>query len=791
MRLRILAFLVTIMSLLPALEALTRIVDIDGAGQYTSIQAAINESAPGDTILVYPGRYLENISIIQKSNISVISLEATSGNPTFIRSTIIDGQAISWGMWIRQNSQNITIRGFSITNCKAGLGVSENSVATIRNCDIYGNKSYNSAGFGARSSTVYLSGVNIHDNYAYNMGGGVYINGINGAVNVTFDPVNLCSIYNNTAGHGQDIVAQSISSDLNIPLDMFSVLTPSTYYATAYRTSGGDYQLIISAQRAHHEEINNDLYVSTEGNDTNDGLSPATALKTIKTAIYRIASDRLNPKTVHILPGTYSRTANQQIFPISLKQWVNVVGSGMDVTQVTGEHDPAFPSSNYSLSVFSSFFQTNVSLKDMSITTTNSTNSSAFWGYKEVSLSLTNLRMYNLFPSSNAVIQFTDITDALWDNVIIEDIVTNSKGLVYNDGSFTGTIRNCILRNSTSTYISPDVWANPLIWMTLGQEFKLENTVFSNLCMQDDDSQAISFGGETYPDYVPQYSVQNCIFSNITCNDRGTLLHGRYYPVVNITNCTFAGQNGNGEALMVNGIVNISNCIFYNNRSKEIAINPMDGSGITTTLTLNNNLIRNGYSDIWQGPGSTVNYSDTNITGNPFFLGGDDINNPNYYSLSEHSPCINTGTVDTTGLNLLPYDLAGNWRIWGDRIDMGCFEYGSDPYVGIDDPTIPALQNGQLSAYPNPFTTFTNLKVILPSNQENSLPIVTTASIDIYNIKGQKVKNISLDPCKVNEQFRYWDGRDANDRQCSSGIYFLNMSVNGKRILSKKVTLFR
>ncbi|MCB5267011.1 MAG: hypothetical protein LHW46_02735, partial [Candidatus Cloacimonetes bacterium] len=248
MRLRILAFLVTIMSLLPALEALTRIVDIDGAGQYTSIQAAINESAPGDTILVYPGRYLENISIIQKSNISVISLEATSGNPTFIRSTIIDGQAISWGMWIRQNSQNITIRGFSITNCKAGLGVSENSVATIRNCDIYGNKSYNSAGFGARSSTVYLSGVNIHDNYAYNMGGGVYINGINGAVNVTFDPVNLCSIYNNTAGHGQDIVAQSISSDLNIPLDMFSVLTPSTYYATAFRTTGGDYQLIISAQ---------------------------------------------------------------------------------------------------------------------------------------------------------------------------------------------------------------------------------------------------------------------------------------------------------------------------------------------------------------------------------------------------------------------------------------------------------------------------------------------------------------------------------------------------------------
>jgi hypothetical protein len=122
---------------------------------------------------------------------------------------------------------------------------------------------------------------------------------------------------------------------------------------------------------------------------------------------------------------------------------------------------------------------------------------------------------------------------------------------------------------------------------------------------------------------------------------------------------------------------------------------------------------------------------------------------------------------------------------------MGCYEYGSEPYVGIDDPTIPALQNGLLSAYPNPFTTFTNLKVILPANQDNILPRITTASIDIYNIKGQKVKNISLDPSKVSEQLTNWDGRDADGKQCSSGIYFLNLSVNGKRCLSKKVTLFR
>jgi hypothetical protein len=777
--------------------AVTRIVDINGAGQYTSIQTAINASSPGDSVLVYPGIYLENI-FIQTNNLTIVSQEYFTNNPAYIDSTVIDGRQLSFCIRIYSNTQGIVVRGFSITNGKStggggGVSLSTNSSSSIVNCNIYGNKARLGGGVIVLQCSTSLSGVNIYDNYAYNSGGGLYINSYMSTVNVTFDPINRCSIYNNTAGIGQDIVTYNISSDLSIPLDMFTVSNPTSYYALPSRSSGSnEYQLLFDIQREHHQEINSDLYVSPEGEDTNDGLSPATALKTIKTAIYRIASDSLNPKTVHILQGIYSRIANQQLFPIPLKQFVNVVGAGIDETQIIGEQDPAFPSVlYYPLCVFSLGSQNKICLENLSISTANSANSLAISGSREDGTILRNLRLHNLSPQDNAVISLGYSTNSLWENVIIEDIVTNSMGLVHNSGSFTGTIRNCVFRNATSTYISPDVWANPLIWMTLGQDFNLENTVFSNLTMQDDDSQAIVFGGELYQDYVPHYSVQNCIFSNINCNDRGTLLHDRNYPVVNITNCTFAGQNGNGEALMVNGIVTISNCIFYNNRSKEIAINPMDFSGITTTLTLNNNLIRNGFSDIWQAPGNTIHYNDTNITGNPLFLGGDDINNPLYYSLSAASPCINMGTVDTTGLNLLPYDLAGNWRIWDGRIDMGCYEYGSEPYVGIDDPTTPALQNGLLSAYPNPFTTFTNLKVILPANQDNILPRITTASIDIYNIKGQKVKSISLDPSKVSEQFTYWDGRDDVGRQCSSGIYFLNLSVNGKRCLSKKVTLFR
>ncbi len=470
------------------LHAVTRIVDITGAGQYTSIQTAINASSPGDTVLVHPGRYQENISI-QNNNISVISLEAITGNPIYIDSTIIDGRAISWGIWVRQNSQNITIRGFSITNCKNGLSVSSNAIATIKNCKIFQNKGYNGAGLGASFCTVYLSGVKIYNNDAYHMGGGLYINGYMGSENVTFDPVNRCSIYNNTAGAGQDIVAHSINNDLSIPLDRFTVSSPTSYYAAAFRSFGNEFQLLIDAQTSHHQEVNSDLFVSPTGDDTNDGLSPATALKTIRTAIYRVASDSLNQKTVHILPGKYSRTANQQVFPIPLKSWVKVQGAGIAETQIVGEMDPAYANVPYNaLKVFTSFYQTHASLEDLSITSAGSNNSCAIWGHKEESLHLKNLRMHNLSPDLSAIIDITYATNCLWDGIIIEDFTTDSMGFMYSDGYITGVIRNSIFRNATSTFTSNEVWANPLIWIRIEGEISFENCHFDNIVMMDDDS---------------------------------------------------------------------------------------------------------------------------------------------------------------------------------------------------------------------------------------------------------------------------------------------------------------
>src|SRR5437870_11939876 len=81
------------------------------AGQPT-IQAAINAAANGDTVLVAPGTYYENINFMGKA-ITVTS----SGGPSV--TTIDGGAAGSVVAFTSNEGTNSVLSGFTITN---GLG---------------------------------------------------------------------------------------------------------------------------------------------------------------------------------------------------------------------------------------------------------------------------------------------------------------------------------------------------------------------------------------------------------------------------------------------------------------------------------------------------------------------------------------------------------------------------------------------------------------------------------------------------------------------------------------------
>lgn len=79
--LTVLAFMVLLSSQIVFGNVL--MVDINGSGDFVTIQAAIDASVNGDTVLVQPGTYFENINYNGK-NICVISSAGAD-------STIIDG----------------------------------------------------------------------------------------------------------------------------------------------------------------------------------------------------------------------------------------------------------------------------------------------------------------------------------------------------------------------------------------------------------------------------------------------------------------------------------------------------------------------------------------------------------------------------------------------------------------------------------------------------------------------------------------------------------------------------
>lgn len=112
-------------------------------------------------------------------------------------------------------------------------------------------------------------------------------------------------------------------------------------------------------------------------------------------------------------------------------------------------------------------------------------------------------------------------------------------------------------------------------------------------------------------------------------------------------------------------------------------------------------------------------------------------------------------------------------------IDLEFQEEWIDP-VSVDPETIPPI-DFDLSNYPNPFNPSTTISFNLPTG------ITGDAELNIYNIKGQKIRQYSI---YDNQSSIVWDGKDSNDKQVSSGIYFYKLR-SGDFEQTKKMMLIK
>jgi len=276
------------------------------------------------------------------------------------------------------------------------------------------------------------------------------------------------------------------------------------------------------------------------------------------------------------------------------------------------------------------------------------------------------------------------------------------------------------------------------------------NIIHNNSCTNENQ---YADGGGIEVDIVPGASIYTYIYNNSI-----------QFNIVNGDNsCWGAGisfQNGAG-IIGGNLIANNEANSEYNSYGAGICITSDENVSNQNNTIVNNSAVASGggiYTEsinveltnciVWdntpdQIQGSfIVSYSDimgiiwpgqNNINEDPQFAAS----GVHPFSLLDDSPCVNTGTPNTTGLDLLAYDLASNHRFYGGRIEIGAYE---------NQNVILTKQNEQfiqpdfiLSVYPNPITDQATINFTLPNPSYIILSILDFTGKEVKTIEAQKL----------------------------------------------------
>jgi len=351
----------------------------------------------------------------------------------------------------------------------------------------------------------------------------------------------------------------------------------------------------------------------------------------------------------------------------------------------------------------------------------------------------------------DGVLMFHNVIDATISNISISNEYPEyAAGIVMQYSS--PTLINITASGIAGFGIACSDFSNPIIY---------------NASLYDNDyGFGCSYSSEPY-------LINSLIFNN---SHRGITSHYDSNPT--IVNSTIVDNVYPVYIRESNAI--FYNCILFNDHIYEI------DAFQYSTVTISYCDIEGGIDAVHAWVVSTCNWLEGNIDEEPLFTGTGE----HPFSLSGVSPCIDVGTPDTTGLNLPPWDLINNERIWdGDEngttiIDMGAYEFGAPPYVvGIQEPIIPNSQFliSNYSNYPNPFNPSTTIEFSLQNNSK--------VDLSIFNIKGQKVKTLINNDLDKSKHSVIWNGVDSNNKPVSSGIYLYKIKAGNQESVKRMLLL--
>lgn len=227
--------------------------------------------------------------------------------------------------------------------------------------------------------------------------------------------------------------------------------------------------------------------------------------------------------------------------------------------------------------------------------------------------------------------------------------------------------RNCRFRDNTSEtelYLSD---GGAVLITPYDNEASFTNCSFSG-------NEAGDFGGAVYATSTSDFI--SCLFhdnySSLDSTGPGgggaIVISLGYYEILNTTFSGNAGDLGS-EILCEDAGFSLLNCIIWDADTSNNTKIYMNQVNENTRVYAGHCNIQGGMHAI-DGEGLyDIHWADGNLDTNPLFeVPGTD------FSLSNESPCIDTGRRDTLNILLPLRDIAGNPRIFREKIDLGCYE---------------------------------------------------------------------------------------------------------------------
>jgi hypothetical protein len=107
--------------------------------------------------------------------------------------------------------------------------------------------------------------------------------------------------------------------------------------------------------------------------------------------------------------------------------------------------------------------------------------------------------------------------------------------------------------------------------------------------------------------------------------------------------------------------------------------------------------------------------------------------------------------------------------------------FAATGYVPNSDPVVPAYVNSLAQNYPNPFNPSTTISFQTEKDG--------TASLSVYNLKGQLVRVLSGGFASKGNHSVVWDGRDDNGHAVSSGVYLYRLQTQGGMITRRMLLI--